>query len=100
MVKGEGSGAHRLRWFLLALLFGSTVLNYLDRQALSILATTIQADLHISDIAYAYRPRVSARLHHRVFAGWPDYRCSWIASSAGAVRRLVVHSQLDHRDGA
>ncbi len=54
MGNGEGSGANRLRWFLLALLFGSTVLNYLDRQALSILATTIQADLHISDIAYAH----------------------------------------------
>jgi ACS family hexuronate transporter-like MFS transporter len=38
---------------LLALLFGSTVLNYLDRQALSILATTIQADLHITDQGYA-----------------------------------------------
>jgi ACS family hexuronate transporter-like MFS transporter len=54
MSKGESIGANRLRWFLLALLFGSTVLNYLDRQALSILATTIQADLHIGDIAYAH----------------------------------------------
>jgi len=43
----------RLRWALLALLFVSTVINYLDRQALSILATTIQADLAISDQAYA-----------------------------------------------
>jgi len=43
----------RLRWALLALLFVSTVINYLDRQALSILATTIQADLGISDQAYA-----------------------------------------------
>jgi ACS family hexuronate transporter-like MFS transporter len=38
---------------LLALLFVSTVINYLDRQALSILATTIQADLGMSDLAYA-----------------------------------------------
>ena len=44
----------RLRWALLALLFVSTVINYLDRQALSILATTIQLDLRISDIAYAH----------------------------------------------
>ncbi|WP_200939217.1 MULTISPECIES: MFS transporter [unclassified Caulobacter] len=32
----------------------STVLNYLDRQALSILATTIQKDLGIDNIGYAF----------------------------------------------
>lgn len=35
------------------LLFLSTVINYLDRQNLSILARTIQNDLHISDIQYS-----------------------------------------------
>jgi MFS transporter, ACS family, aldohexuronate transporter len=44
----------KLRWALLALLFVSTVINYLDRQALSILATTIQLDLSITDSAYAH----------------------------------------------
>nr|WP_281066581.1 MFS transporter [Stenotrophomonas rhizophila] len=34
-------------------MFFSTVINYLDRQALSILATTIQADLGMSDLEYA-----------------------------------------------
>ncbi|HYG06178.1 MAG TPA: MFS transporter [Stenotrophomonas sp.] len=43
----------RTKWVLLTLLFFSTVINYLDRQALSILATTIQADLGMSDIEYA-----------------------------------------------
>jgi len=43
----------RIRWAILALLFGSTVLNYVDRQTLSILATTIQADLKLSDTDYA-----------------------------------------------
>jgi len=38
---------------LLALLFVSTVINYLDRQALSILATTIQVDLGMDDSDYA-----------------------------------------------
>jgi ACS family hexuronate transporter-like MFS transporter len=36
------------------MLFLSTVLNYLDRQALSILATTIQKDLGIDNIGYAF----------------------------------------------
>lgn len=41
------------KWVLLSLLFVSTVINYLDRQALSILATTIQADLGMTDLEYA-----------------------------------------------
>jgi ACS family hexuronate transporter-like MFS transporter len=48
-----GTGAGRIRWTILALLFVSTVINYLDRQALSILATTVQRDLRMDDLAYA-----------------------------------------------
>ncbi|PAK93235.1 MFS transporter [Stenotrophomonas rhizophila] len=47
------TGGRNTKWVLLALLFFSTVINYLDRQALSILATTIQADLSMSDLEYA-----------------------------------------------
>lgn len=43
-----------LRWWITALLFLSTVINYLDRQILSILARTIQDDLKISDLQYSY----------------------------------------------
>jgi ACS family hexuronate transporter-like MFS transporter len=42
------------RWVIAGLLFSSTVINYMDRQNLSILARTIQNDLHISDIQYSY----------------------------------------------
>jgi ACS family hexuronate transporter-like MFS transporter len=44
----------RLRWAILALLFLATVLNYIDRQALSILASRVQRDLGISDLGYAH----------------------------------------------
>ncbi len=43
-----------LRWWITALLFFSTVINYMDRQNLSILARTIQDDLKISDLQYSY----------------------------------------------
>ena len=43
----------RLRWWILGLLFLSTVLNYVDRQTLSILAPVIQKDLHFSDTSYS-----------------------------------------------
>ena len=42
-----------LRWWIIALIFGASVLNYVDRQALSILAPTIQKDLALSNEDYA-----------------------------------------------
>ncbi len=43
----------RLRWWLAAFLFGAAVLNYVDRQALSLLAPTIQHELGFGEQAYA-----------------------------------------------
>ncbi len=42
-----------LRWWIVALIFFASVLNYIDRQALSILAPTIQKDLALSNEDYA-----------------------------------------------
>ncbi len=42
-----------MRWWIIALLFGAAVLNYVDRQTLSALAPTIQGDLGMDDRAYA-----------------------------------------------
>lgn len=42
-----------LRWWVAVLLFGAAVLNYVDRQVLSILAPTIQHDLGMDDRDYA-----------------------------------------------
>jgi ACS family hexuronate transporter-like MFS transporter len=47
------SSRSRLPWVILTLLFLATVLNYVDRQTLSILAPTVQQDLKIDDIAYS-----------------------------------------------
>jgi MFS transporter, ACS family, hexuronate transporter len=43
----------RLRWFILALLFLATTINYVDRQTLSILAPTIRAEFHLTEIDYS-----------------------------------------------
>jgi ACS family hexuronate transporter-like MFS transporter len=42
-----------MRWWIVTLLFGAAVLNYVDRQTLSALAPTIQRDLAMDDRAYA-----------------------------------------------
>ena len=41
-----------LRWGIGVLLLFASILNYVDRQALSILAPTIQEDLHLTDQQY------------------------------------------------
>jgi ACS family hexuronate transporter-like MFS transporter len=43
-----------LRWYIAGLLCLASQLNYLDRQTLSVLATTIQKDLHLTDRDYAF----------------------------------------------
>jgi ACS family hexuronate transporter-like MFS transporter len=68
---------HQLRWVFAGLLLLASALNYVDRQALSILAPTIQRDLHISDgqygsviqvflLAYAVMYVVSGRIVDRI----------------------------------
>ncbi len=42
-----------LRWWIAALLFGATLISYVDRLTLSILAPTICTDLHLSNFQYA-----------------------------------------------
>ena len=44
---------HAMRWSIGALLFTSTVINYLDRQTLSILAPFLKVDFHWSNTDYA-----------------------------------------------
>jgi len=42
-----------LRWYIVVLLCLASELNYLDRQTLSVLAQTIQDDLHLTTMQYA-----------------------------------------------
>src|SRR5580765_3826642 len=44
---------HSLRWLIGALLFTSTVVNYIDRQTLSILAPFLKVDFHWTNTDYA-----------------------------------------------
>jgi MFS transporter, ACS family, hexuronate transporter len=42
-----------LRWWIATLVFLATVIGYIDRQTLSVLAPVICADLHLSNLQYA-----------------------------------------------
>jgi ACS family hexuronate transporter-like MFS transporter len=63
---------NRLRWAILGLLFLATVLNYVDRQTLSILASRVQADLGIDTIGYAHIVQcfLIAYTISYLFTGW------------------------------
>src|SRR5947209_7392548 len=43
-----------LRWWIAAILFASTIINYLDRQTLSLLAPYLKIQYHWSNTDYAY----------------------------------------------
>jgi ACS family hexuronate transporter-like MFS transporter len=72
------------RWFILALLFLASVINYIDRQSLSILARTIQNELKIDDIGYAQVVQLFLLAYMLSFlvAGWVTDRVGIRASMA------------------
>src|SRR4030088_3076641 len=66
-----------LRWWIAGILFASTVINYIDRQTLSILAPYLKQDYHWTNvdyaniaiafrIAYSVGQTLCGRLMHRV----------------------------------
>src|SRR5258708_40251399 len=44
---------HSLRWWIGGILFASTVINYIDRQTLSLLAPSLKQDFHWTNTDYA-----------------------------------------------
>ena len=53
MATGTAPSYRRLRWWVVALLFFATVINYVDRQTLSILGTTLREELKLTEQDYA-----------------------------------------------
>ncbi|HET7810398.1 MAG TPA: MFS transporter [Steroidobacteraceae bacterium] len=49
-----GSKAGNYRWVICALLFVCTTINYIDRNSLSVLKTTLQQELHWTDVDYGW----------------------------------------------
>ena len=107
------SHASKLRWTILAMLFAATVLNYVDRQTLSILASQVQKDLGIDDLGYArivqyflvayalsylgagwVTDKLGAKLTLALFLGWwslANMATGWVRNAAqlGFARLLL-----------
>lgn len=64
-----------LRWWIGGILFASTVINYIDRQTLSILAPFLKQDFHWSNVDYANIAiafRVAYTIGQTVCGRWMD----------------------------
>ena len=57
---------HRRRWLILALLFALTVINFIDRQTLSVLAPVVRTMFHLSNAQYG---RIVAALQFGMMSG-------------------------------
>ncbi|MDE3068177.1 MAG: MFS transporter [Verrucomicrobiota bacterium] len=68
----KGAVIKHLRWYMVALLFLATFLNYLDRQTLSVAAPTICKELHFSEIDYSHivMAFLVAYMIMQAMAGW------------------------------
>jgi ACS family hexuronate transporter-like MFS transporter len=63
---------HRRRWIILGLIFSAVVLNYFDRQIVSILKPTLKAEFALDDRGYAWLANVFTFCYAAMYpvAGW------------------------------
>jgi MFS transporter, ACS family, hexuronate transporter len=54
IAKGQQTAIRGLRWYICALLFFATTINYIDRQVFSILAPYLQKSIGWSEVEYGY----------------------------------------------
>jgi ACS family hexuronate transporter-like MFS transporter len=73
-----------LRWWIGGLLFASTVINYIDRQTLSLLAPYLKLEYHWTNSDYA---NIAMRSGSHIPLGRRASASSWIALAPGAAFR-------------
>jgi ACS family hexuronate transporter-like MFS transporter len=73
------------RWFILALIFGAMVLNYVDRQVVSVLKPTIKAEFGIDDRGYATLVNAFVICYASAYAV-----AGWLVDRYGAGRMMFL----------
>jgi ACS family hexuronate transporter-like MFS transporter len=74
-----------LRWWIGGILFASTVINYIDRQTLSILAPFLKQDYHWTNVDYA-NIAIAFRLAYSI----GQAVCGWLMDRVGTRRGLTI----------
>ncbi|MBL9215195.1 MAG: MFS transporter [Opitutaceae bacterium] len=75
---------HWRRWVIVALVFLAFVLNYVDRQIVSVLKPTLKAEFAIDDRGYALLVNVFTFCYASTYAG-----AGWLADRFGAGRMIL-----------
>lgn len=78
-------GTDQLRWMILALLLGITIVNFVDRQTLSVLAPKIREAFHLSHEAYG---RIVAAFQFGMMTG--EFPMGWLMDRVGVRIGMAV----------
>src|SRR5262249_61860498 len=79
----------QLRWWILALLFGVTALNFVDRQALAVLGSDITREFRLSNTAFG---AIGSGFRAGMMTG--GFRMGWLMERAGARAGLTFAAGL------
>ncbi len=83
----------RLRWWIGGLLFASTVINYIDRQTLSVLAPYLKRDYHWTNSDFA-TILISFRVAYTVMQGVSGRFLDWIGTRKGLSVSVAFYSLI------
>jgi ACS family hexuronate transporter-like MFS transporter len=97
----------RLRWFVITLIFFATVINYIDRQTVSVLKKAISDDLGLSNadyaaiqnsflVLYGISQMVSGRLYDRIGTRL-GFVCSIVVWSFAAIMHATARTASSFR---
>src|SRR5437868_8414664 len=75
----------RRRWIILVLIFSAIVLNYFDRQIVSILKTTLKGEFKIDDNGYALLVNVFTVCYAAMYP-----LAGWLVDRFGARRMMLL----------
>jgi MFS transporter, ACS family, hexuronate transporter len=81
----------RLRWWIGGLLFASTVINYIDRQALSVLAPFLKSDYHWTNSDFALLI-ISFRVAYAVMQSVAGRVLDWLGTRRGLLLSVAWYS--------
>src|SRR5205809_5216064 len=89
-VDGQKNSPHQgsiasLRWWIGGILFASTVINYIDRQTLSILAPYLKQDYHWTNVDYA-----NIAIAFRIAYSFGQTVCGRLMDRVGTRRGLTL----------
>src|SRR5947208_16270362 len=79
-----------LRWWIGGILFASTVINYIDRQTLSILAPFLKQDYHWTNVDYA-----NIAIAFRIAYSLGQTVCGRLMDRVGTRRGLTISGTWD-----